>query len=68
MFTTLFFNALTIGTSAPGRTRMGLQARIQRGLRMRRDYQKLEDLPDYLLEDIGLTRSDVRDARRFSWF
>ena len=47
---------------------MGLQARIQRGLRMRRDYQKLEDLPDYLLEDIGLTRSDVRDARRFSWF
>ena len=36
--------------------------------RRRRDETRLREMPDYLLEDIGLTRSDVRDARRFSWF
>jgi|GEM_PF-3309285 len=30
--------------------------------RKRRDYQHLMDLPDYLLDDIGLSRTDVLSA------
>ncbi|MFN0262893.1 DUF1127 domain-containing protein [Tepidamorphus sp. 3E244] len=32
--------------------------------RARRDYQHLSELPDYLLEDVGLSRADVAEARR----
>ncbi|MBB95448.1 MAG: hypothetical protein CML68_12760 [Rhodobacteraceae bacterium] len=34
--------------------------------RVRRDMRRLSDLPDYLLDDVGLTRSDVRRALRGS--
>ncbi|WP_417408934.1 DUF1127 domain-containing protein [Hoeflea sp.] len=33
-------------------------------LRNRRDYRHLQELPDYMLDDIGLTRADVRSAAR----
>lgn len=31
---------------------------------LRQQYDRLEELPDYLLEDIGLTRNDIARARR----
>ena len=31
----------------------------------RKQYRDLSELPDYLLEDIGLTRSEVKDATRY---
>jgi len=42
----------------------GLLARIRRALKLRRDYRHLENLPDYLLDDIGITRADLRAAHR----
>lgn len=33
-------------------------------LRRRRDYRRLEDLPGYLLDDIGLTREQIIRATR----
>ena len=33
---------------------------LSMGLRRRRDMAYLADLPDYLLEDVGLSRSDIR--------
>jgi len=33
-------------------------------IRWRRDCQYLESLPDYLLEDIGLTRGDLKVGAR----
>jgi len=33
-------------------------------IRWRRDCQYLENLPDYLLEDIGLTRGDLKVGAR----
>ncbi|GAB2185420.1 DUF1127 domain-containing protein [Roseibium sp. LAB1] len=33
---------------------------LSMGLRRRRDMAHLADLPDYLLEDVGLSRSDIR--------
>jgi uncharacterized protein YjiS (DUF1127 family) len=40
--------------------------RIGTWLRMRHQYRDLSDLPDYLLDDIGLTRGDVETAVRRS--
>jgi uncharacterized protein YjiS (DUF1127 family) len=36
--------------------------------RRRRDYLLLQDMPQSLLEDIGLTRADIRAAARWSFF
>jgi uncharacterized protein YjiS (DUF1127 family) len=33
-------------------------------LRRQRDYRRLLDLPDYLLDDIGLTRGQVARPKR----
>ncbi|MCR8827931.1 DUF1127 domain-containing protein [Pseudosulfitobacter koreensis] len=33
-------------------------------LRHQRDLRRLESLPDYLLEDVGLSRSDIRRKAR----
>ena len=33
-------------------------------LRRRRDYERLRDMPDYLLDDIGLSRDHAIRARR----
>jgi uncharacterized protein YjiS (DUF1127 family) len=59
------------GTDANGRvtTRaIGTTQRIARSvrqhLRNRRDYRHLQELPDYMLDDIGLTRGDIRSAAR----
>ena len=35
---------------------------IARHRKHQRQYRKLQELPDYLLEDVGLTRADLRDA------
>ncbi|MCS0497270.1 DUF1127 domain-containing protein [Ancylobacter sp. MQZ15Z-1] len=32
--------------------------------RRRRDYRLMLSLPDYLLDDMGLTRGDILDAMR----
>lgn len=37
---------------------------VRQHLRNRRDYRYLQELPDYMLDDIGLTRGDVRSAAR----
>lgn len=37
---------------------------VRQYLRTRRDRRHLESLPDYLLEDIGLTRADVKTFGR----
>jgi uncharacterized protein YjiS (DUF1127 family) len=37
---------------------------VRRYFRYRRDYKHLQQLPDRLLEDIGLTRADVHRAMR----
>lgn len=48
------------GFSAPAR----LIARwFKDYLRRRRDQRKLEALPDYLLEDVGLCRADLKRSR-----
>ncbi|MCX2723665.1 DUF1127 domain-containing protein [Roseibium salinum] len=48
--------------------RLGLFRRcfkyLLRRTRIRRDARILSDLPDYLLDDIGLTRADVRKPDR----
>ncbi len=44
--------------------------RIQRAFsnwRKRRQLQRLLDLDDYMLSDIGLTRMDVLSAMRLAW-
>lgn len=38
--------------------------RVRDYLRIRRDLRHLEELPDYLLEDVGLTREDLRKVAR----
>ncbi len=47
---------------------VGMIQRIARSVRQhfrnRRDYRYLQELPDYMLDDIGLTRGDVRSAAR----
>ena len=32
--------------------------------RRQRDYRRLLELPDYLLDDVGLTRAEISAARR----
>lgn len=41
-----------------------LVLRFRDHLRIRRDLRHLEELPDYLLEDVGLTREDLRKVAR----
>ena len=42
-----------------------MPARIAEADRRHRDMQRLSEMPDYLLRDIGLTRTDIaRKARR----
>jgi uncharacterized protein YjiS (DUF1127 family) len=62
--------ALAISTFAPaGRALMVLGSHVKRGfwrfsslMRHRRDAMRLARLDDHMLADIGLTRSDLRDA------
>jgi len=62
--------SLTIAGAAPlGRALTGLLGRAGRGLRKvaerfknRRDAMRLADLDDRMLADIGISRSDLRDA------
>jgi len=62
--------ALAYSAAAPiGRALVALTGRAKRGLkefaerlRNRRDAVRLADLDDRMLADIGLTRSDLRDA------
>ena len=68
MLNTISFKAHTDGAAANRRGRAGLTARIRQYLRVRRDTRKLEELPDYLLEDIGLTRGDISSARQYRLF
>jgi len=47
------------------RTRLvALWASYRRALRLQREYRYMEELPDRLLEDVGLTRRDVPSRRR----
>jgi uncharacterized protein YjiS (DUF1127 family) len=43
----------------------GLIAAINRERKIRRSLNELSSWPDYMLRDIGLTRSDVERAVRF---
>jgi uncharacterized protein YjiS (DUF1127 family) len=65
------YDAPKSGTDASGRVTARAVGTIQRiarlvrqHLRNRRDYRYLQDLPDYMLDDIGLTRGDVRRTAR----
>jgi uncharacterized protein YjiS (DUF1127 family) len=65
------YDAPESGTDANGRVTaraIGTIQRIARSvrqhLRSRRDYRYLQELPDYMLDDIGLTRGDIRSAAR----
>ncbi|NDW00172.1 DUF1127 domain-containing protein [Salipiger sp. PrR002] len=73
MMTTYFYTAFTQKQQRGARKPHGVPAFIGllgwlRALRhargRRRQYQYLEELPDYLLDDIGLTRGDIARARR----
>ncbi|MBF9032823.1 DUF1127 domain-containing protein [Rhodobacterales bacterium HKCCE2091] len=60
-------NPYRTATLRHGRTGPGLRQLIAAFGRMfasRRQYRHLEELPDYLLDDIGLTRWDIAQARR----
>lgn len=46
----------------------GVLGWIKTYLRQQRDYQRLLEMPDYLLKDIGLTRDEVIAAKRRSLF
>ena len=62
--------SLTISAAAPlGRVLLGLAGRAGRGLKQlaekvknRHDAMRLAELDDRMLADIGLNRSDLRDA------
>ena len=64
--------SLTISAAAPlGRVLAGLAGRARRGLKQlaekvknRHDAMRLAELDDRMLADIGLSRSDLRDAYR----
>ncbi|WP_192253475.1 DUF1127 domain-containing protein [Mesorhizobium silamurunense] len=69
---TILGQQLTAHQSAPGRffaaileichSSRGLLARI---VRIRRDRARLDELPDYLLRDIGIERPEIRSITRF---
>lgn len=42
--------------------------KIRVHVRNRRDYQSLLEMPDYLLDDVGLTRDEIRAERKQSFF
>ncbi|MAQ85387.1 DUF1127 domain-containing protein [Psychromarinibacter halotolerans] len=50
------------------RRRPSIVATLFGYFRSRRDYQRLEALPDYLLDDVGLTRADVAAASRLRFY
>jgi uncharacterized protein YjiS (DUF1127 family) len=52
---------------ASGVSWIGVQiaSAIARELRIRRDTQRLMDMSDHLLKDIGLRRADIPDAVRY---
>ena len=53
---------------APAEHRETLAMRIGHGLqdyfRTRREYRQLQEAPHWVLDDVGLTRQQVRDAMR----
>ncbi|TIW20766.1 MAG: DUF1127 domain-containing protein [Mesorhizobium sp.] len=60
-------NHFTLGRSVAAileicRSRKNLLVRI---VRIRRDRARLDELPDYLLRDIGIGRSEIRSITRF---
>lgn len=72
MMTTYFFTAFTQQRlrGARGTLRsqvpLGWLGKLRQYRRHQAQYRHLEELPDYLLEDVGLTRSDIRRACRGS--
>ncbi len=42
--------------------------KIKETLRRRRDYERLLELPDYLLDDVGLTREQIAEEMRRPFF
>lgn len=44
------------------------KARVKKAANINRKYVRLEDLPDYLLDDIGLTRADLQSRKSGPWF
>ncbi|RVU35134.1 DUF1127 domain-containing protein [Hwanghaeella grinnelliae] len=42
----------------------GVAERVVEANRCRRDYERLEELPDFLLDDIGITRGEIKAAAR----
>ncbi|PJE28314.1 hypothetical protein PSM7751_02261 [Pseudooceanicola marinus] len=64
MLTQLFFGGFVSGMTRPT-PRLGPDHSPRSPLATQQDYRRLHDLPDYLLEDIGLTRHDLPPRR---WF
>lgn len=64
MLTMHFFSALT-GVSLGHRH---VQPASSGRSRARPDYRRLQDFPDYLLKDVGLTRDQVGSAIRQPFF
>lgn len=62
MMTMTFFDALTTRRVSAFQhdDRPHPVQRLANRLRARRDYKRLEDMPDRLLADVGLTRAQIR--------
>lgn len=63
------YGTLQVDTPAPQKPALVALLRrattqVRQYLRVRRDRKYLEGLPDYLLEDIGLTRADLKTFSR----
>ena len=65
MLTTNFFSAFALAQRTPHSSLFRLIAKaIFAHFRNQRQYRQLQQLPDYLLEDVGLTRAQ---AGRAAW-
>jgi uncharacterized protein YjiS (DUF1127 family) len=63
MLTTNFFSAFVLAQRTPRSSLFRLIAKaITTNFRNQRQYRQMQQLPDYLLEDVGLTRAQVGRA------
>lgn len=67
MTTRITHRPLTL-TEALSQAAAALVAAFRRQLKIQRDMDHLNELPDYLLEDVGLTRADLRPHSKWPGF